>query len=111
MAFFNGMNLFWVRLIKELYGDLGGFFRDTRAVAGASPWAQILAAEHKLHVAGVVPESTLKRRVGNGVQTRFWEDCWIGNRPLGLVFPRLAALDVDRRWMVADRWVNGRWSW
>ena len=51
--------------------------------------------------------------VGNGLETRFWEDCWVGDRPLGLKLPRLAALYEDRRCMVAQRWAdNGRrWQW
>ena len=76
-----------------------------------SPWSHILAAVNKMHVTGVVKEDTIFKEVGNGVDTRFWEDVWLGDRPLADRFPRLAALEVDRRCSVADRWREEGWSW
>ncbi|GJX88603.1 RNA-directed DNA polymerase, eukaryota [Tanacetum coccineum] len=32
-------------------------------------------------------------KVGNGETTKFWDDIWIGSKPLKLLFPRIYALD------------------
>ncbi|KAL4565506.1 hypothetical protein LXL04_029604 [Taraxacum kok-saghyz] len=49
--------------------------------------------------------------MGNGRDTFFWEDCWIGDRPLAAVFPRLAALERNRSCTVADRRGVDGWTW
>ncbi|KAL4592856.1 hypothetical protein LXL04_005863 [Taraxacum kok-saghyz] len=109
--FFQGPRLLWVQLIKAFYGESGGFFRGCCPVPGESPWARVLDVGVKLHSSGVIPEDTWKRCVGNGRETRFWDDCWVGHRPLRMVFPRLGILDANQNCLVADRWVDGAWRW
>ncbi|GJX86486.1 RNA-directed DNA polymerase, eukaryota, reverse transcriptase zinc-binding domain protein [Tanacetum coccineum] len=41
--------------------------------------------------------------VGNGKTCRFWEDIWVGNTSLKLLFPRVYNLDTDKACVVADR--------
>ncbi|GJW17013.1 RNA-directed DNA polymerase, eukaryota [Tanacetum coccineum] len=40
--------------------------------------------------------SHCKRRVGLGMQTRFWEDLWLGDVPFNEFFPRLYALENNK---------------
>ncbi|GKC85638.1 RNA-directed DNA polymerase, eukaryota, partial [Tanacetum coccineum] len=40
-------------------------------------------------------------RIGNGDDSRFWFDCWIGDVPLRDKFPRLFALDLNKEASVA----------
>ena len=42
-------------------------------------------------------------RVGNGMDTRFWLDNWIGDKPLYVMFPRLFALDLNKEISVAGK--------
>ncbi|KAL4554018.1 hypothetical protein LXL04_037154 [Taraxacum kok-saghyz] len=100
-----------VRLIKALFGQNGGFFQRGKPAVGTSLWSKIIAAEVKMQVVGVVPQNTLRCRVGNGCDTRFWEDCWIGEALLANLFPRLAALESDRHCLVSNRKVGVDWSW
>ncbi|GJW74853.1 RNA-directed DNA polymerase, eukaryota [Tanacetum coccineum] len=72
--FLNSPLALWVRIIKSLFGNDGGF-------AGISS----------------------SRKVGDGRATRFWEDFWIGTRPLKDLFPRVWALDQESEPMVCDR--------
>ncbi|GKC44665.1 RNA-directed DNA polymerase, eukaryota [Tanacetum coccineum] len=51
-------------------------------------------------------KTTTVKRIGNGTNTRFWLDCWIGNKPLHLVCPRLFMLELDKDISVADK-MNG----
>ncbi|KAL4589726.1 hypothetical protein LXL04_002635 [Taraxacum kok-saghyz] len=55
--------------------------------------------------------TALHRRVGNGENTHFLEDCWVGDEPLANRFPRLFALEADRGCLVADRRNREGWSW
>nr|GEU78642.1 RNA-directed DNA polymerase, eukaryota, reverse transcriptase zinc-binding domain protein [Tanacetum cinerariifolium] len=48
--------------------------------------------------------SHIKKRVGNGLTTRFWLDSWILGSPLSVRFPRMFALEGDKHITVADKW-------
>ncbi|GKF08173.1 hypothetical protein Tco_0042397 [Tanacetum coccineum] len=45
----------------------------------------------------------LKKRVGNGHDTSFWEDVWRGDMNFKSCFPRLYALETDKKISVADK--------
>ncbi|GJY74306.1 RNA-directed DNA polymerase, eukaryota [Tanacetum coccineum] len=45
----------------------------------------------------------LKKRVGNGRDTRFWEDVWRGDMSFKSCFPRVYALKTDKKIFVADK--------
>ncbi|KAL4570644.1 hypothetical protein LXL04_026303 [Taraxacum kok-saghyz] len=111
LRFFTSTEEPWVRLMKFIYGRTGGFFSPIRPTVGGSPWLRILAAVHKLHRVNVVPDSSLRRMIGNGEDTRFWDDRWLGDSLLADRFPRLFALEGDRRCLVADRWDGEGWTW
>ncbi|GJZ48596.1 RNA-directed DNA polymerase, eukaryota [Tanacetum coccineum] len=38
----------------------------------------------------------VKKRVGNGCNTRFWLDIWVLDCPLSIRFPRIFALEIDK---------------
>nr|GFA02051.1 hypothetical protein [Tanacetum cinerariifolium] len=40
--------------------------------------------------------SYCKKRVGNDLRTRFWEEVWIGDQNLSNLFPRIFALENDK---------------
>ncbi|KAL4560963.1 hypothetical protein LXL04_033120 [Taraxacum kok-saghyz] len=44
-----------------------------------------------------------KKIIGDGVNTRFWKDVWLGNYMLHTAFPRLYALEEDKDVTVADK--------
>nr|GEV68877.1 RNA-directed DNA polymerase, eukaryota [Tanacetum cinerariifolium] len=41
--------------------------------------------------------------VGNDVNTKFWEDVWMGNKNFKTSFPRIYALEYDKNLTVADK--------
>jgi hypothetical protein len=45
--------------------------------------------------------------LGDGKKTRFWEDCWLGNRPLCQKFPRLYYLTFSQNILVNTVFVKG----
>ena len=50
-----------------------------------------------------------KFNVGNGENTRFWEDWWVGSRPLKDLYPRLYNISFDHNISVAEA-VNRGWQ-
>ena len=103
----------WVKVIRFLYGSNGGFFRDRRSASGLSPWERILAADAKLREKGIIKEEVLEKVVGDGRQTSFWKDVWVGDCSLASRFPRLVRRDSYPSCLVADRWSEQgcRFSW
>ncbi|GAU29001.1 hypothetical protein TSUD_165190 [Trifolium subterraneum] len=55
------------------------------------------------------------KRVGNGAETFFWTDPWLGGRPLGERFGRLFDLVVNKSCSVAEMfsvgWEEGGETW
>ncbi|KAK9047910.1 hypothetical protein SSX86_033128, partial [Deinandra increscens subsp. villosa] len=51
--------------------------------------------------------------IGNGEDTRFWEDIWVGNESLAWKYPRLYALEINKSCKIADRIVGSsrNWEW
>ncbi|XP_057811882.1 uncharacterized protein LOC131026130 [Salvia miltiorrhiza] len=51
--------------------------------------------------------------VGNGRDTKFWVDRWVGGKPLSFAFPRLFRLCENMNASIEEsgRWENGSWLW
>ncbi|GJW89215.1 hypothetical protein Tco_0241148 [Tanacetum coccineum] len=66
------------------------------SVSSLSPWNCILKELNSLSAKGINLLALLKKKVGNGANTLFWEDCWINDVPLSRSFPRLYALELKK---------------
>ncbi|GJT34255.1 hypothetical protein Tco_0924674, partial [Tanacetum coccineum] len=69
----------------------------------SSLWKSILNEVKSLKAQGVDLISHCKIRVGNGMHTSFWNDCWIDDSMLKHLFPRLFALETIKDISVADK--------
>jgi len=47
-------------------------------------------------------DDNVRRKVGDGRNTLFWYDTWVGDTPLRLKFPRLFELAVEKESKVGD---------
>jgi hypothetical protein len=60
-------------------------------------------------------EGNIRRVVGDGVNTLFWFDHWVGDSPLRIKFPRLFDLAVNKECLVAkmerEGWEEGGRAW
>ncbi|GJV75495.1 RNA-directed DNA polymerase, eukaryota [Tanacetum coccineum] len=75
-----------------------------------SVWACIVKSINNLNEKGIIPFSTLKRKVNDGTSTKFWRDSWICDTPLAIKYPRLFRLEINQECLVSDKW-NGEWIW
>ncbi|KAK2452096.1 hypothetical protein QL285_011091 [Trifolium repens] len=53
------------------------------------------------------------KKLGNGRNTRFWQDIWIDSRPIREVFPRLHSMSnqLDCTVHSMGRWIDDCWYW
>ncbi|GKD88981.1 RNA-directed DNA polymerase, eukaryota [Tanacetum coccineum] len=61
----------------------------------------------------MVLTSVMKRNIGDGMSTLFWNDVWINDTSLAQQFPRLFLLEEFKDAMVGDHWngLNFSWNW
>nr|GFB12921.1 RNA-directed DNA polymerase, eukaryota [Tanacetum cinerariifolium] len=87
-------------VIKAIHGS--SF--DSHSVKFSSPWCSILRELQVLAAKCFDFVSHIKKRVGNGLTTRFWLDSWILDSPLSVRFLRMFALKGDKHVTVANKW-------
>jgi hypothetical protein len=92
----------WFKILEAKYLGENGFF-DSRIRNGSQFWKGLHKVKH-LFKWGAVFE------VGNGKLYRFWEDCWIHNVPLKLLYDDLFKLVGDPNCFVNDCWEDGSWG-
>nr|GEV50260.1 hypothetical protein [Tanacetum cinerariifolium] len=89
----------WFRVIKDLYGTL----INSHPVNLSSNWCSIIHELHLLVGKGFHFLYHCKKRIGNGRDTCFWYDKWLGDKPLKDLFPCLFALELNKEVTVADK--------
>ncbi|GKG27131.1 hypothetical protein Tco_0402834, partial [Tanacetum coccineum] len=66
-------------------------------------WIDIMRMLPTLYNKGIDLLGAIKKKVGNGENTLFWQEPWKGDAPFKNVFPRLYALESDKRITVAEK--------
>ncbi|GJR81287.1 hypothetical protein Tco_0152072 [Tanacetum coccineum] len=92
----------WSWVIKAIYGVHGAFDNFIR-IYRSSPWLDILREASTLKSKGIDLCALIRKKVGNGEDTLFWEEHWIGEKELRIQFPRLYALETCKHISVAAK--------
>ncbi|GJV05733.1 RNA-directed DNA polymerase, eukaryota [Tanacetum coccineum] len=95
-------NSIWSRVIKALHGEEGNLGCPTNAKF-PSNWSDIICTLPTLYNKGVDLLGSIKKKVGNGDNTMFWEELWKGEVLFKNLFPRLYALETVKNISVADK--------
>ncbi|XP_057793573.1 uncharacterized mitochondrial protein AtMg00310-like [Salvia miltiorrhiza] len=113
--YLEGEEALWVRVLRSVHGDVvwggeGGAGLGCPGV-GRGWWPKILNLGGR--ASGGWFLQNLSRSIGNGRNTKFWGNRWLGAKPLRYVDPRLFRLCVDRDVSVEKfgNWVEGTWLW
>nr|GEY74007.1 RNA-directed DNA polymerase, eukaryota, reverse transcriptase zinc-binding domain protein [Tanacetum cinerariifolium] len=69
----------------------------------SSNWCSILRELEVLKSKGFNFFSHCSKRIRDGCQTRFWQDCWLAGMVLRDSFPRIFALELDKDVSVASK--------
>ncbi|GKD71197.1 RNA-directed DNA polymerase, eukaryota, reverse transcriptase zinc-binding domain protein [Tanacetum coccineum] len=113
--FFNGVEnaekkmslIGWNKILASkkngaIYG-IRGALDNSSSYSRRSPWLDIVNEVRKLASKGIDLLSLVKKKVGNGEATSFWNDVWLGDFPLKQTYPRLYFLELDKHVSVASK--------
>jgi hypothetical protein len=106
-------NELWKKVLVAKYGDsvVGKSRLDVNDFGvGASVWWRDIC---RLDSGVGWFSQMVCKKVGNGNNTYFWKDVWIGDQSLDLRFSRLFGISVQKDCLIRDvgRWENGEWRW
>nr|GEX63523.1 RNA-directed DNA polymerase, eukaryota, reverse transcriptase zinc-binding domain protein [Tanacetum cinerariifolium] len=101
--------------------SIGGRLTLLKAVLGAMvelnckkaiwvKWCNVLASKekgglevHAVKMQGFDILNYMQKKIGNGKDTFFWDDVWLGDTPLKYRFPRVYSLEVNKHADVASK--------
>nr|GEX27353.1 RNA-directed DNA polymerase, eukaryota [Tanacetum cinerariifolium] len=92
----------WSRFIRAVHGNRGGIETHSR-VSYSLTCLSIVNEVNKMRNKGIDLLKYMKIQVGNGLNTKFLEDVWTGNKNFKTSFPRIYALESDKNLIVADK--------
>ncbi|GJR57571.1 hypothetical protein Tco_1499733 [Tanacetum coccineum] len=95
-------NALWSRFFRALHGNCGGLDKRSKA-AHTSVWKSITTEVNSLRNKGVDLLKFMNKKVGNGIDTSFWEEIWRGDMNFKTKFPRVYALESDKKITVASK--------
>ncbi|GKA75182.1 hypothetical protein Tco_0781560 [Tanacetum coccineum] len=108
----------WRKVIKEIYGQDGGFGHMAHRRSRIGLWNEIVKSNEYIKKLEIPLDNLIVRKIGSGEQTQFWKDKWCSSgRKLMDLYPRLFALENNKDSRVCDRWCltngiwNGNWDW
>jgi hypothetical protein len=92
----------WYRVLKARYGEVGRWLQE--GGRQGSSWWRMLCQIHGGIGEGVGSwfEENTRRVVGDGNNTLFWSDNWVGETPLCIKFPRLFDVAVNKECSVGE---------
>ncbi|GJZ65152.1 RNA-directed DNA polymerase, eukaryota, reverse transcriptase zinc-binding domain protein [Tanacetum coccineum] len=100
--FRNDGKSLWTRFIKAMYGRDGNLGTAAKR-PHPSAWLDIVNELHILKNQNIDLLSLMKKKVGNGADTLFWEEVWRGGTTFRSCFPRVYALKADKSITVARK--------
>ncbi|GKA60514.1 RNA-directed DNA polymerase, eukaryota, reverse transcriptase zinc-binding domain protein, partial [Tanacetum coccineum] len=89
-------NLLWARVIKAIHGEDGKNGSGSK-VGYKSIWSGIVQEMEILKTQGIDLYSFMQKKLGNGANTYFWDDLWRGDMVLKQRYPRLYALELNKK--------------
>ncbi|KAL4560066.1 hypothetical protein LXL04_032214 [Taraxacum kok-saghyz] len=112
--FYTENNILWLRCIKALH-KIKVF--DGKPLARASlkgTWLCIANFNKDLEPWNLHLDTLMVRKTGNGTNTHFWKDKWLGEELLKNNYPELFRMEVEKDCKVADRILGMSdygWNW
>nr|GEU41233.1 RNA-directed DNA polymerase, eukaryota, reverse transcriptase zinc-binding domain protein [Tanacetum cinerariifolium] len=89
-------------VIKALHGYDGKIGQKVKSCY-PSLWLDIIHEVEMLKSRGIDLVSLIHSKLGNGANTSFWEVAWLGGSPFKFFFPRLYALETQKKIDVASK--------
>ncbi|GJV24883.1 RNA-directed DNA polymerase, eukaryota, reverse transcriptase zinc-binding domain protein [Tanacetum coccineum] len=90
----------WTKIIKGIHGEDEKIGKHVRS-HHPSLWLDIVKEVQHIQRQGTDLMGFIHRKMGNGVDIRFWEDKWRGDNTFQSDFPRMYALETQKNISVA----------
>nr|GEY94394.1 RNA-directed DNA polymerase, eukaryota, reverse transcriptase zinc-binding domain protein [Tanacetum cinerariifolium] len=100
--FFSQKNSLWVRVVKALHGEDEKIGNKVQPMY-PSTWLNIINEIESLKLHGIDLVSFITPKLGNGVNTSFWDVVWCGDIAFKNLVPRLYALESMKNIEVASK--------
>ena len=86
---------------------------DLLSPKSGGPWKHICSTLLGNALTAHMISSCIRRKVGNGEDTLFWQDIWIGDKPLKNMFPRIFRLSPNQLGTISAMgfWDGAEWKW
>ncbi|GKV32405.1 hypothetical protein SLEP1_g41015 [Rubroshorea leprosula] len=111
----DGVGGLWKRVIWEKYygGRKEVDITSFSSMHMSRVWKDIVGVGSGSERVGVMLGKGFKWEIGDGSRVAFWDDRWVGDRPLKDLFPRLYALSLTKGGLLKDMgfWSEGTWVW
>ncbi|GKB66441.1 putative RNA-directed DNA polymerase [Tanacetum coccineum] len=103
----------WRKIVKSIYGGDGGWESEGGSRFRGGVWADIIKVGKSLDRLEGDFVNIFYKTVGDGLDTSFWLDKWVGDSRLCDSYPRLFRLERDKEVAVGrmGNWVGENWSW
>ncbi|GJT13803.1 RNA-directed DNA polymerase, eukaryota [Tanacetum coccineum] len=95
-----GWNKIFASKKNGVYKGIRWSFDKLSSLFKRSHWLELLMKSEAC-LKGIDLLSLVKKKVGNGEATSFWNDMWLGDFPLKQTYPRLYFLELDKHVSVA----------
>ncbi|KAL8527231.1 hypothetical protein ACS0TY_005202 [Phlomoides rotata] len=94
----------WVKVLESKYGRIRGGESVEEVMRGSGQWSSWWrdVVRNTMEEKGMWFKDRLERVIGDGKNTLFWEDNWVGGEVLRAKFPRLFRLSRDKDGSVGD---------
>nr|GEZ95299.1 RNA-directed DNA polymerase, eukaryota, reverse transcriptase zinc-binding domain protein [Tanacetum cinerariifolium] len=104
--FFSQKNSLWVGVVKALHGEDGKIGKKVQP-RYPSTWLNIINEIKSLKLHGIDMVSFITLKLGNGVNTLFWDVAWCGDIAFKNLVPRLYALESMKNIEVPLKLLHG----
>ncbi|GJZ98645.1 RNA-directed DNA polymerase, eukaryota, reverse transcriptase zinc-binding domain protein [Tanacetum coccineum] len=112
--FWSQNDSLWARVIRGIHGD-DGKLGATVTHHHSSIWLDIIHEVDLLKSQGMDLVGFIRKKVGDGKCTLFWEDTWKGDVAFKVLYPRIYALDSAKSVSIIDGItladMSDRWVW
>ena len=112
--FLNEPDALWRNVVQAKYGYVPSLIPHLLTAASrGGPWRSICAGVTNFPTTRDMLRSHIKRIVGNGTNTYFWHEIWLGEAPLKTRFPRLFSITKQPNSSIAalGHWDGPKWMW
>ena len=100
--FISHKDSLWTKVISVIHGVDGRIGKGHKS-GHSSIWLRVVSEFDRMGTQGMDFYCHMTKKIGNGSNTLFWEDIWRGDKKLMHKFPRLYALENNKRVDVASK--------